>query len=76
MSTITTKDGRRFYSRLGNRAADRFPRTVGRCRPVIGTRRCCFFLKHGRRVIAHDRPRTWPFLPDWCGHDMDHYADA
>src|SRR6059036_300989 len=34
-----------------------------------------FFLKHGYRVIAHDRRGHGRSTQTGSGHDMDHYAD-
>lgn len=34
-----------------------------------------FFLRHGYRVIAHDRRGHGRSSQVWDGHDMDHYAD-
>ncbi|MBS1833010.1 MAG: alpha/beta hydrolase [Acidobacteria bacterium] len=34
-----------------------------------------FFLKHGYRVVAHDRRGHGRSSQVWDGHDMDHYAD-
>src|SRR5438552_11214003 len=34
-----------------------------------------FFLKHGYRVIAHDRRGHGRSSQTGGGHDMDHYAD-
>ena len=34
-----------------------------------------FFLKHGYRVIAHDRRGHGRSTQTSAGHDMDHYAD-
>jgi non-heme chloroperoxidase len=34
-----------------------------------------FFLKHGYRVIAHDRRGHGRSTQPGGGHDMDHYAD-
>src|SRR5947199_10653229 len=34
-----------------------------------------FFLKHGYRVIAHDRRGHGRSTQTSDGHDMDHYAD-
>jgi non-heme chloroperoxidase len=34
-----------------------------------------FFLKHGYRVIAHDRRGHGRSTQTGGGHDMDHYAD-
>ncbi|MBC2658275.1 alpha/beta hydrolase [Pseudomonas sp. MSSRFD41] len=34
-----------------------------------------FFLKHGFRVVAHDRRGHGRSSQVWDGHDMDHYAD-
>src|SRR4029453_14701045 len=34
-----------------------------------------FFLKHGYRVIAHDRRGHGRSTQTGDGHDMDHYAD-
>lgn len=34
-----------------------------------------FFLKHGYRVVAHDRRGHGRSSQVWDGHEMDHYAD-
>jgi non-heme chloroperoxidase len=34
-----------------------------------------FFLRHGYRVVAHDRRGHGRSSQVWDGHDMDHYAD-
>ena len=41
MPTITTKDGVETFTRTGGRDSRLFSAMVGRCRPMIGTRRCC-----------------------------------
>jgi len=75
MPTIKTKDGSRSITRIGVRVSPSCSAMAGRCRPMTGTRRCCFFLNRGYRVIAHDRRGHGRSAQVGDGHDMDHYAD-
>ena len=74
MSTITTKDG-----------VEIFYKDWGRGQPIVFSHgwplsaddwdnQMLFFLKHGYRVIAHDRRGHGRSSQDGDGHDMDHYA--
>jgi non-heme chloroperoxidase len=75
MSTITTKDGTQI-----------FYKDWGRGQPVVFSHgwplsaddwdaQMLFFVKHGYRVIAHDRRGHGRSTQVSDGHDMDHYAD-
>jgi non-heme chloroperoxidase len=75
MNTITTKDGAQIYFK-----------DWGKGQPVVFSHgwplsaddwdtQMLFFLKHGYRVIAHDRRGHGRSTQDGGGHDMDHYAD-
>jgi non-heme chloroperoxidase len=75
MSTITTKDG-----------VEIFYKDWGRGQPIVFSHgwplsaddwdaQMLFFLKHGYRVIAHDRRGHGRSTQTGDGHDMDHYAD-
>jgi non-heme chloroperoxidase len=75
MSTITTKDGTQI-----------FYKDWGKGQPVVFSHgwplsaddwdaQMLFFLKHGYRVIAHDRRGHGRSTQVSDGHDMDHYAD-
>src|ERR1700682_2483052 len=75
MSTITTKDGTQIYYK-----------DWGTGQPVVFSHgwplsaddwdaQMLFFLKHGYRVIAHDRRGHGRSSQTDGGHDMDHYAD-
>jgi non-heme chloroperoxidase len=75
MSTITTKDG-----------VEIFYNDWGRGQPIVFSHgwplsaddwdaQMMFFLKHGYRVIAHDRRGHGRSSQVDGGHDMDHYAD-
>jgi len=75
MSTITTKDGTQIYYK-----------DWGKGQPVVFSHgwplsaddwdtQMLFFLKHGYRVIAHDRRGHGRSTQTGGGHDMDHYAD-
>ena len=75
MSTITTKDGTQIYYK-----------DWGTGQPVVFSHgwplsaddwdtQMLFFLKHGYRVIAHDRRGHGRSSQTGGGHDMDHYAD-
>src|SRR5260370_1721126 len=74
MNTITTKDGTQIYYKDGG---------VGQ--PIVFSQgwplsaddwdvQMLFFLKHGYRVIAHDRRGHGRSTQVSDGHDMDHYA--
>jgi non-heme chloroperoxidase len=75
MSTITTKDGTEIYYK-----------DWGKGQPIVFSHgwplsaddwdtQMLFFLKHGYRVIAHDRRGHGRSTQTDGGHDMDHYAD-
>ena len=75
MSTITTRDG-----------VEIFYKDWGKGQPVMFSHgwplsaddwdtQMLFFLKHGYRVIAHDRRGHGRSTQVSDGHDMDHYAD-
>src|SRR6266481_5944474 len=75
MSTITTKDGTQIYYK-----------DWGKGQPVVFSHswplsaddwdtQMLFFLKHGYRVIAHDRRGHGRSTQVADGHDLDHYAD-
>jgi len=75
MSTITTKDG-----------VEIFYKDWGKGQPIVFSHgwplsaddwdaQMIFFLKHGFRVIAHDRRGHGRSAQVSDGHDMDHYAD-
>src|SRR5262245_10230255 len=75
MTTITTKDG-----------VDIFYKDWGKGQPIVFSHgwplsaddwdtQMLFFLRHGYRVIAHDRRGHGRSTQVSGGHDMDHYAD-
>src|SRR5438132_10636377 len=75
MSVITTKDGTQIYYK-----------DWGKGQPVVFSHgwplsaddwdtQMLFFLKHGYRVIAHDRRGHGRSTQTGDGHDLDHYAD-
>ena len=75
MSTITTKDG-----------VEIFYKDWGQGQPIVFSHgwplsaddwdtQMLFFLKHGYRVIAHDRRGHGRSTQVSDGHDLDHYAD-
>jgi len=75
MGTITTKDG-----------VEIFYKDWGKGQPIVFSHgwplsaddwdtQMLFFLKHGYRVIAHDRRGHGRSSQPGEGHDMDHYAD-
>src|SRR5438876_10531453 len=75
MNTITTKDG-----------VEIFYKDWGKGQPIVFSHgwplsaddwdtQMLFFLKHGYRVIAHDRRRHGRSTQVADGHDLDHYAD-
>jgi non-heme chloroperoxidase len=75
MNTITTKDG-----------VEIFYKDWGKGQPIVFSHgwplsaddwdtQMMFFLKHGYRVIAHDRRGHGRSSQVSEGHDMDHYAD-
>jgi non-heme chloroperoxidase len=75
MTTITTKDG-----------VEIFYKDWGKGQPIVFSHgwplsaddwdaQMMFFLKHGYRVIAHDRRGHGRSAQASDGHDMDHYAD-
>ena len=75
MSTITTKDGTEiYYKDWGNGQ----PIVFSHGWPLSADdwdEQMMFFLKHGYRVIAHDRRGHGRSSQTGDGHDMDHYAD-
>jgi non-heme chloroperoxidase len=75
MPTLTTKDG-----------VEIFYKDWGKGQPIVFSHgwplsaddwdaQMLFFLKHGYRVIAHDRRGHGRSTQVGDGHDMDHYAD-
>src|SRR5216683_1104397 len=75
MPTITTKDG-----------VEIFYKDWGKGQPIVFSHgwplsaddwdtQMLFFLRHGYRVIAHDRRGHGRSSQTGDGHDMDHYAD-
>jgi non-heme chloroperoxidase len=75
MSTVTTKDG-----------VEIFYKDWGKGQPIVFSHgwplsaddwdtQMLFFVKHGYRVIAHDRRGHGRSTQVGDGHDMDHYAD-
>ena len=75
MSTITTRDG-----------VEIFYKDWGKGQPIVFSHgwplsaddwdnQMLFFLKHGYRVIAHDRRGHGRSAQVSDGHDLDHYAD-
>ncbi|MBL1179460.1 alpha/beta fold hydrolase [Pantanalinema sp. GBBB05] len=75
MSTVTTQDGTQIYYK-----------DWGTGQPIVFSHgwplsaddwdtQMMFFLKHGFRVIAHDRRGHGRSSQVSDGHDMDHYAD-
>src|ERR1700757_374238 len=75
MGTVTTKDGTQIYFK-----------DWGKGQPIVFSHgwplsaddwdaQMIFFLKHGYRVIAHDRRGHGRSSQVSEGHDMDHYAD-
>jgi non-heme chloroperoxidase len=75
MNTITVKDGTQIYFK-----------DWGAGQPIVFSHgwplsaddwdaQMLFFLKHGYRVIAHDRRGHGRSTQTADGHDMDHYAD-
>jgi non-heme chloroperoxidase len=75
MGTITTRDGTEI-----------FYKDWGKGQPIVFSHgwplsaddwdtQMLFFLKHGYRVIAHDRRGHGRSAQVSDGHDMDHYAD-
>ncbi len=75
MPTITTKDGVTiFYKDWGSGQ----PIVFSHGWPLSADdwdAQMMFFLKHGYRVIAHDRRGHGRSSQPGDGHDMDHYAD-
>ena len=75
MPTITAKDGTEIYYK-----------DWGKGQPIVFSHgwplsaddwdtQMLFFLRHGYRVIAHDRRGHGRSTQTSDGHDMDHYAD-
>ena len=75
MGTITTTDGTQiFYKDWGSGQ----PIVFSHGWPLSGDdwdTQLLFFLRHGYRVIAHDRRGHGRSTQTSDGHDMDHYAD-
>jgi non-heme chloroperoxidase len=75
MSTVTTKDGVEiFYKDWGSGQPIVFSHGWPLSADDWDTQ-MMFFLKHGYRVIAHDRRGHGRSSQVSGGHDMDHYAD-
>src|SRR2546429_531257 len=76
MGTITTTDGTEiFYKDWGSGQ----PIVFSHGWPLSGDdwdTQMLFFLQHGYRVIAHDRPGHGRSTQTGDGHAMDHYADG
>ena len=75
MSTITVKDGTTIYY---NDWGSGQPIVFSHGWPLSADdwdTQMLFFLKHGYRVIAHDRRGHGRSSQTGDGHDMDHYAD-
>ena len=76
MSTVTTSDGTRiFYKDWGPRDAQ--PLMFHHGWPLSSDdwdTQLLFFLRHGYRVVAHDRRGHGRSAQVSEGHDMDHYA--
>src|SRR6266446_1886454 len=76
MPTITTKDGTEiFYKDWGSGQPIVFSHGWPLSADDWDTQ-MLFFLKHGYRVIAHDRRGHGRSTQTSEGHDMDHYAAA
>src|ERR1700716_1707198 len=74
MSTITTKDGTAiYYKDWGNGQPIVFSHGWPLSADDWDTQ-MLFFLKHGYRVIAHDRRGHGRSTQTSNGHNMDHYA--
>jgi len=75
MDTITTPDGTQiFYKDWGSGQ----PIVFSHGWPLSADdwdNQMLFFLRHGYRVIAHDRRGHGRSMQTDGGHDMDHYAD-
>ena len=75
MNAITTKDGVEiFYKDWGKGQPIVFSHSWPLSADDWDTQRL-FFLKHGYRVIAHDRRGRGRSTQTSSGHDMDHSAD-
>ena len=75
MGTITTTDGTEiFYKDWGSGQAIVFSHGWPLSADDWDTQ-MLFFLRHGYRVIAHDRRGHGRSTQTSGGHDMDHYAD-
>src|SRR6059036_4337109 len=75
MNTITTNDGTQIYFKDWGKGqpvvfSHGWPLSADDCDTQM-----LFFLKHGYRVIAHDRRGHSRSTQTSDGHDMDHYAD-
>src|SRR5258708_23076982 len=75
MATIKTNDGTEiYYKDWGSGQPMVFSHGWPLSADDWDTQRL-FFLKHGYRVIAHDRRGHGRSTQTGGGHDMDHYAD-
>jgi non-heme chloroperoxidase len=75
MPTVTTKDGTEiFYKDWGSGQPIVFSHGWPLSADDWDTQ-LLFFLRHGYRVIAHDRRGHGRSTQTADGHDMDHYAD-
>src|ERR1700747_2599433 len=75
MSTITTKDGRQFYSKNWGTGQ---PVVFSHGWPLTGAAfedQMFFLASRGYRCIAHDRRGHGRSSQPWQGNDMDSYAD-
>jgi non-heme chloroperoxidase len=75
MNTITVKDGTQIYFKDWGAGQ---PIVFSHCWPLSADdwdAQMLFFLKHGYRVIAHDRRGHGRSTQPGDSHDMDHYAD-
>ena len=65
----------RFTTKTGDPVSRLFSHMVGPLSTDDWDTQMLFFLKHGYRVIAHDRRGHGRSSQTADGHDMDHYAD-
>ena len=75
MSTITTKDGVTSFTKTGAAVSPLCFRHGWPLSADDWDAQMMFFVKHGFRVIAHDRRGHGRSTQTSDGHDMDHYAD-
>ena len=76
MPTISMKDGTEiFYKDWGSGQPIVFSHGWPLSSDGLMDTQLLFFLKHGYRVIAHDRRGHGRSTQTADGHDMDHYAD-